>query len=155
MNGPAFFGKQFFGERFSTDDVLSYRPDITIDKRTDLNIGGSKFELIPVRGGETHDAMLIYLTDEKVMFMGDVIMPYLGAPFVEEGDLQGLFDAIDVVASRSPQHLLHGHEPLTRVFASPLILSHLKTDLAWLRDQVLMAIRRGNERAAIHEANLI
>jgi hypothetical protein len=98
---------------------------------------------------------LIYLPDEKVMFMGDVIMPYLGAPFAEEGDLQGLLDSIDVVVTRNPQHLLHGHEPLTRVFSSPLILSHLKTDLAWLRDQVLRAIRRGDERAAIHESNLI
>ena len=155
FNGPEVFAKQFFGERFSPEDVLSYKPDITIDNRTDLNIGGSKFELIPARGGETHDAMLIYLPDEKVMFMGDVIMPYLGAPFAEEGDLQGLLDAIDVVVSRNPQHLLHGHEPLTRVFTSPVILGHLKTDLAWLRDQVLTAIRRGDERAAIHESNLI
>jgi hypothetical protein len=99
--------------------------------------------------------MLIYLPDERVMFMGDVIMPYLGAPFNEEGDLQGLFDAIDLIVSRNPQHLLHGHEPLTRVFASPLILSHLKTDLGWLRAQVLTAVRRGDERAAIHESNLI
>ena len=154
-NGPQVFGKQFFGERFRSEDFLSYKPDITIDRRADLNIGGSKFELIPVRGGETHDAMLIYLPDEEVMFMGDVIMPYLGAPFDEDGDLQGLLDAIDVIVSRNPQHLLHGHEPLTRNFSSPLILSHLKTDLAWLRDQVLTAIRRGDERAAIHEANLI
>jgi glyoxylase-like metal-dependent hydrolase (beta-lactamase superfamily II) len=155
FNGPDIFAKQFFGERFSPEDVLSYHPDITIDTRTDLNIGGSKFELIPARGGETHDAMLIYLPDEKVMFMGDVIMPYLGAPFAEEGDVQGLLDAIDAVVTRNPQHLLHGHEPLTRVFSSSLILSHLKTDLAWLRDQVLRAIRRGDERAAIHELNLI
>jgi len=73
----------------------------------------------------------------------------------QAGDLQGLLDALDVVVGRNPQHLLHGHEPLTRNFSSPLILSHLKTDLAWLRDQVLTAIRRGDERAAIHEANLI
>src|SRR5262245_54395716 len=155
FNGPDIFAKQFFGERFSAQDVLSYKPDIAIDHRTDLTIGGSKLELIPARGGETHDAMLIYLSDEKVMFMGDVIMPYLGAPFAEEGDLQGLLDAIDVVVSRNPQHRLHGHEPLTRVFTSALILSHLKTDLAWLRDQVLTAIRRADERAAIHESNLI
>jgi alkyl sulfatase BDS1-like metallo-beta-lactamase superfamily hydrolase len=133
---------------------VSYKPDVAIDNRTNLNIGGSNFELIPARGGETHDAMLIYLPDEKVMFMGDVIMPYLGAPFAEEGDLQGLLDAIGEVVSRNPEHLLHGHEPLTRVFSSPLILGHLKTDLAWLRDQVLTAIRRGAERATIHEANL-
>ncbi len=155
FNGPSIFGKQFFGERFSPEDVLSYKPDIPIDNRTNLSIDGSKIELIPVHGGETHDAMLIYLPDERVMFMGDVIMPYLGAPFDEDGDLQGLFDAIDVVVSRNPQHLLHGHEPLTRSFTSPLILNHLKTDLAWLRDQVLAAIRRGDERAAIHQANLI
>jgi glyoxylase-like metal-dependent hydrolase (beta-lactamase superfamily II) len=155
FNGPDVFAKQFFGERFSSEDVLNYKPDIPIDNRTDLNIDGSKVELIPVRGGETHDAMLIYLPDEKVMFMGDVIMPYLGAPFAEEGDLQGLLDALDTVVSRNPQHLLHGHEPLTRVFNSPVILGHLKTDLAWLRDQVLTAIRRGDERAAIHELNLI
>jgi len=154
-NGPGIFAKQFFGERFSADDFLSYKPDLTVDKRTDLNIGGSKFELIPAHGGETHDAMLVYLPDEKVMFMGDVIMPYLGAPFDEDGDLQGLIDAIDVIASRNPQHLLHGHEPLTRVFATPKILSHLKADLTWLRDQVLTRIQHGDERAAIHEANLI
>jgi glyoxylase-like metal-dependent hydrolase (beta-lactamase superfamily II) len=154
-NGPGVFGKQFFGERFRVEDFLSYKPDTAIDKITDLNIGGSKFELIPVHGGETHDAMLIYLPDENVMFMGDVIMPYLGAPFDEDGDLQGLLDTIDVVVSRNPQYVLHGHEPLTRNFTSPLILSQLKTALAWLRDQVLTAIRRGDERASIHEANLI
>jgi glyoxylase-like metal-dependent hydrolase (beta-lactamase superfamily II) len=155
FNGPDVFGKEFFGERFNTEDVRSYKPDVAIDMRTDLNIGGTKFELIPVRGGETHDAMLIYLPDEKVMFMGDVIMPYLGAPFAQEGDLEGLFDAIDVIVSRNPQYQLQGHEPLTRNFSSPLILSHLKTDLTWLQDQVLAAIRRGDERAAIHDANLI
>src|SRR5215510_13030045 len=155
FNGPDVFGKPFFGERFNPKDVRSYKPDTVIDNRTEIHIGGSKFELIPVRGGETHDAMLIYLPDERVMYMGDVIMPYLGAPFDEDGDLQGLFDAIDVIVSRDPQHLLHGHEPITRNFTSSLILSHLKTDLAWLRDQVLTAIRRGDERAAIHESNLI
>ncbi len=155
FNAPDTFGKQFFGERFGLEDLRRYKPDVTVDKRTGLNIGGSEIELIPARGGETHDAMLIYLPDGKVMFMGDVLMPYLGAPFDEEGDLPGLLDALDLVTSRNPQHLLHGHEPLTRNFSSPLILTHLKTDLAWLRDQVLAAIRRGDERAAIHEMNLI
>src|SRR6266852_1428216 len=155
VDAPGNFGKQFFGERFSLDDVRSFKPDVTIDGRTDLKIGGTRIELIPVHGGETHDAMFIHLPDQGVMFVGDFIMPYLGAPFLEEGDFQGLLDAIDVVVEKHPQHLLHGHEPLTRNFASATMLAQLKTDLVWLREQVLTAVGRGDERAAIHQANLI
>ena len=155
FSGPGTFEKPFLGDGFSPREVLSYKPDVAINDRTELNIAGSKVELIPAHGGETQDAMMIYLPEERVMFMGDVIMPYLGGPFTPEGDLQGLFDAIDEITKRNPQYLLHGHEPLTRNFTSPFILSHLKTDLTWLRDQVLPAIRRGDERAAIHERNLI
>jgi glyoxylase-like metal-dependent hydrolase (beta-lactamase superfamily II) len=134
---------------------ISFKPDVTIDRRTELKIGGTRIELIPVQGGETHDAMLIHLPDQGVMFVGDFIMPYLGAPFVQEGDLQGLLDAIDIVVQKNPRYLLHGHEPLTRYFASAVMLAQLKTHLVWLRDQVLNAMRRGEERGAIHQANLI
>ena len=148
------FRKQFFGTRFNFDDVRSFKPDVTIDRRTEVKIAGTRIELIPVQGGETHDAMFIHLPDLGVMFVGDFIMPYLGAPFLEEGDLQGLLDAIDIVVQKNPQYLLHGHEPLTRNFTSAALLSELKTDLEWLREQVLIAIRRGDERAAIYQANL-
>jgi hypothetical protein len=90
-----------------------------------------------------------------VLFVGDFIMPYLGAPFVVEGNLQGLLDAIDVVVQKHPLYLLHGHETLTQNFASADMLAQLKTHLAWLRDEVLAAIRRGDSRAAIHQANLV
>ena len=88
-SAPGVFNKPFFGERFSIDDVLSFKPDITIDHRTELKIGGTHIELIPVQGGETHDAMLIHLPDQGVMFVGDFIMPYLGAPFVQEATYKG------------------------------------------------------------------
>src|ERR1700723_3720126 len=155
LNQPGIFDKQFFGQAFSMDNVRSFKPDITIDRRTGLKIGGTRIELIPVEGGETHDAMFINLPDQGVMFVGDFIMPYLGAPFVAEGDLQGLLDAIDIVVEKNPLYLLHGHQPLTQNFNSPSLLAHLKTDLSWLRDQVLTAIHRGDERGAIYQANLI
>jgi glyoxylase-like metal-dependent hydrolase (beta-lactamase superfamily II) len=154
-NGPESIAKHFFGERFNLDDVRSFKPDATIDRPTELKIGGTRVDLIPVHGGETHDAMFIHLPDLGVLFVGDFIMPYLGAPFVVEGDFQGLLDAIDIVVQKNPRYMLHGHEPLTRNFSSPDMLAQLKTDLSWLSDQVLTAIRRGDTRAAIHQANLI
>src|SRR5262249_48679348 len=60
FNGPGIFAKQFFGESFSIDEVHSYKPDVAIDQRTDLKIGGTRIELIPIQGGETHDAMFVY-----------------------------------------------------------------------------------------------
>src|SRR6266481_7947203 len=155
LDAPGNFGKHFFGERFSLDDVRSFKPDVTIDGHTELKIGGTRIELIPVQGGETHDAMFLHLPDLGALFVGDFIMPYLGAPFAVEGDFQGLLDAIDIVVQKNPRYMLHGHEPLTRNFSSPAMLGQLKTNLSWLRDQVLTAIRRGDTRAAIHQANLI
>src|SRR6266566_4570465 len=125
INAPQSIAKHFFGERFNLDDVRSFKPDATIDRPTELKIGGTRMELIPVHGGETRDAMFIHLPDLGVLFVGDFIMPYLGAPFVVEGDLQGLLDAIDVVVQKNPRYMLHGHEPLTRNFSSPDMLAQL------------------------------
>jgi len=155
INAPESIGKHFFGERFQLADVRNFKPDATIDRPTELRIGGTRIELTPVHGGETRDAMFIHLPDLGVLFVGDFIMPYLGAPFVVEGDLEGLLDAIDIVVQKNPRYMLHGHEPLTQNFSSPDMLAQLKTNLSWLRDQVLTAIRRGDPRAAIHQANLI
>jgi len=155
LSGPGILTKHFFGERFKLDDVRSFKPDVTIEQATELKIGGTRIGLIPVHGGETSDAMFIELPDLGVLFVGDFIMPYLGAPFVEEGNLQGLLDAIDVIVEKHPRYLLHGHEPLTQNFASAEMLAQLKTDLIWLREQVLSAIRRGDDNAAIQHANLI
>src|SRR5262249_33629560 len=109
----------------------------------------------PVHGGETSDGLFVHLPEDGVLFVGDFIMPYLGAPFVPEGDAEGLLAAIDLVVQKNPKHLLHGHEPLTRIFSSVAMLASLKPALVWLREQVLAAVRRGEERAAIQQANLI
>jgi glyoxylase-like metal-dependent hydrolase (beta-lactamase superfamily II) len=147
--------QRFFGDKFRLDDVLSYQPDVTVDRPTELVIGGTRFELLPTAGGETNDALLVHMPDQGVLFVGDIVMPYLGAPFAPEGSVDGLLAAIDQVHSLKPRHLLHGHEPLTRVFTSTAMLDDLSLQLAWLRDEVLRAMKAGAERAAIQQANLV
>jgi glyoxylase-like metal-dependent hydrolase (beta-lactamase superfamily II) len=155
LEAPTARLKYFFGTRFRLDDVRDFKPDVAIQGQTELSIGGTRIELVPVRGGETDDALLIHMPQHSVLFAGDFIMPYLGAPFVEEGNLDGLLEAIDAVVQRRPRFILHGHEPLTRLFASTAILSELKPHLAWLQSQVHAAVTRGEERAALQQANLI
>src|SRR5216117_3884149 len=36
LNAPGTLGKHFFGERFNLDEVRSFKPDVTVDRRTPL-----------------------------------------------------------------------------------------------------------------------
>jgi glyoxylase-like metal-dependent hydrolase (beta-lactamase superfamily II) len=153
--GDPQIAQQFFGKGFRLEDVLAYKPDVTIDRLTSLTIGGTRVDLIPTRGGETGDAMLIHLPDQRVLFVGDILMPYFGAPFVNEGSIEGMFEAIEQVSALKPRMLLHGHEPLTTVFDSTATLDELRLQLVWLRNEVLHEIAAGKERGAIQQANLV
>jgi glyoxylase-like metal-dependent hydrolase (beta-lactamase superfamily II) len=155
LKAPRGFLKQFFGSRFDVEELKRFKPDATVERRTELALGGTRFELIPIAGGETHDGMFIHLPELGVLFAGDFIMPYLGAPFIEEGNFDGLLQAIDLVRELNPRHLLHGHEPLTQIFNSPAMLVDIKGELIWLRAQVEAGIAKGIERAALHQANLV
>jgi glyoxylase-like metal-dependent hydrolase (beta-lactamase superfamily II) len=152
---PSRYGSRFFGKAFDNKEVRDYKPDVAVNAGAELRIGGTRFELIPASGGETEDAMMIYMPAEGVMFVGDVMMPYVGSPFVEEGSLDGMFAAIDAIARRNPRILLHGHEPLTRTFNSPALLAQVRLQLAWLRDRVVEAIVHGDDRAQIQQRNLV
>lgn len=147
--------RRFFGEKFSMSDVTSYQPDVPIDQDTEMVVGDTRFALLPVRGGETSDALLIHMPQHGVLFVGDILMPYVGAPFVEEGSVDGMLAGIDQVIALRPRVLLHGHEPLTRVFDSTAMLAQLRPQLAWLHERVVDEIGRGVPRARLQQANLI
>ena len=154
INAPVNF-QYFFGTDFKRDFLIGFQPDITVAQRRKVDVGGTLFELIPISGGETPDGMFIYLPEHSVLFVGDFIMPYIGAPFLEEGNIPGLFQAMDLVIDLNPKHLLHGHEPLTRIFRSTAIVDNLKKHLEWLYQETLKAIRNGADRATLHHQNLI
>ena len=67
---PQTFAKRFFGERFDLNDVTTFKPDVTIDRPTELKIGGTRFDLIPVKGGETDDALFIHVPGPRHALRG-------------------------------------------------------------------------------------
>ena len=148
--------RYFFGTNFSMKQVTSFKPDRLISDARTLTVGGTRVALIPVDGGETEDAMFIHLPELGVLYVGDFIMPYLGAPFLNEGSLDGLFAAIDTATALRPRYILHGHEPLTRLYDSSSVLSEMKQHLKWLKDETLNQLGRENaNRAALHHLNLM
>jgi glyoxylase-like metal-dependent hydrolase (beta-lactamase superfamily II) len=97
--------------------VLDVKPDRLISEQTSLVVGDTEFVLIPVRGGETPDALMVYLPASGLLFVGDVIMPYLGVPYTPEGSPEGLLEALHYINELAPRQLLAGHTTLTENFS--------------------------------------
>jgi glyoxylase-like metal-dependent hydrolase (beta-lactamase superfamily II) len=91
-------------------------PNRLISEQTSLVVGDTEFVLIPIRGGETADALMVYLPASGVLFAGDVLMPYLGVPFFAEGSPEGLLTTLRYIRELAPRQLIEGHTTLTENF---------------------------------------
>jgi len=103
----------FFGTAAVNLDVPDPR---TVEREQILRHGRFELRLIPVRGGETPDALFVYLPQQRLLFTGDAFMPYVGPPFLSEGSPEGYLEAIATARSLAPRKIIHGHPPLTRIF---------------------------------------
>ncbi len=151
---PLFF-EYLFGTGFKKEYLEGFQPDTTIAERTTITVGGSTFEVIPQQRCDRRDVLLIYMPEHSALFLGSSVLPYLGMPFLDEGDIPGLFDTIDLVTSLQPNILLHSHAPLNRYFDDAGMLKTLKPQLQWLRSRVQESIHKGTPREDIHSMNLM
>lgn len=79
----------FFGTDFKEEFIADFKPDVAVSQHTEVIVGGTRFELIPVPGGETVDGMFIHVPEHDVLFVGDFIMPFIGAPFLKKAICRG------------------------------------------------------------------
>ena len=140
------------------EDAAASLPDIAVDQLiaepTSLSIGGTDFVLYPTTGGETSGALMVYLPASDVLFTGDVMMPYLGAPFFAEGSPDGLLEALRLIADLGTHLLVHGHTTLTEQFTADGVPGLLAA-LAELRDESLAGIGRGLTLPALLNASVL
>jgi glyoxylase-like metal-dependent hydrolase (beta-lactamase superfamily II) len=160
QHGNAFPFRYFTGDGAgfggSQADVrpAAITADQLIADRTRLSIGGTEFVLYPTTGGETGDALMVYLPASGVLFTGDVMMPYLGAPFFAEGSPAGLLEVLGLIAEIGPRQLVHGHTLLTEVFTIETVPGLLAA-LTELLDDSLSRIGRGQTLADVLDANVL
>ena len=97
-------------------------PDRLISEPMSLVVGDTEFVLITIRGGETPDALMVYLPASGVLFAGDVLMPYVGVPFFGEGSPEGLLEALRYTRKLAPRQLIEGHTTLTENFSIEAVM---------------------------------
>jgi glyoxylase-like metal-dependent hydrolase (beta-lactamase superfamily II) len=146
-NGAGFGGSN----EHSAVEAIAVEPVASV---TSLSVGGTEFVLYPTTGGETSDALMVYLPASGVLFAGDVMMPYLGAPFFAEGSPDGLLDALRLIAELNPRVLVHGHPVLTELFTVASVPGVLAA-LTELRDVTVGRIRGGQTLAEVLDASLL
>ena len=128
--------------------------DQLISEPATVTIGGTEIVLYPSSGGETSDALMAYLPESGVLFIGDVMMPYLGAPFFAEGSPGGLIETLEFITGLRPRLLVHGHTTLTELFTMDAVAGLLPA-LSELREHALAGIRAGKALTGLLEANLL
>ena len=91
-------------------------PTVTFERRLDLTIGGRDLVLFSVPGGETTDALIIWLPDARTAFTGNLFGPLFGhVPNLVTIRGDRYRDALAYVASLAdlldlhPERLITGH----------------------------------------------
>ena len=147
--------KRFFGRDFRLADVLTYKPDVAIDRPIEMAIGGTRFSLLPTRGGETGDALLVHMPDEGSCSPATRSCPTLARRLPMRAASRGCSPA----STRSMRWRRACCSTATNrsraSSASNRTLAELRAPVAWLREQVLRGIASGEPRAALQQANLV
>lgn len=108
-------------EHFKTIDPAALdftfpEPTVTFDQRMNLRVGGRAFELAWTPGGETTDALVVWLPEERILFTGNLFGPLFGhVPnlMTIRGDRYRdpilYIESLNTVLEFGPQRLITGH----------------------------------------------
>lgn len=116
---PQFLSATF--EYFNTTDPATIdmsfpEPTTTFDRRHEMTIGGRRLELAWTPGGETTDALVVWLPDERTLFSGNLFGPLFGhVPnlMTIRGDRYRdpvlYIESLNTVLDYAPDRLITGH----------------------------------------------
>jgi len=115
-------------------------PDLLVDDRLALELGGVRFELLATPGGETLDSLVVWLPDERACFAGNLFSALFGH-FPNLVTLRGdrirdalrFVDSLERVRALEPELLLVGHHGPVEGRAE------IQAELERIRDAVLYA----------------
>lgn len=128
-------------------------PDITFDDTYSFELGGRRFELLAVPGGETTDSLVVWLPDDRIALAGNMFSALFGH-FPNLVTMRGdkMRSALAFVASvqrvidLEPEMLLLGHHGPVR--GAELVRSEcerIRDAVQHVHDATLDAMNRGDD----------
>jgi alkyl sulfatase BDS1-like metallo-beta-lactamase superfamily hydrolase len=128
-------------------------PEIVFDDTYAFELGGRRFELLSVPGGETVDSLVIWLPEERIALVGNVFSALFGhVPnlVTMRGDklrsALGFLASVDRVLALEPETLLLGHHgPVTGAATIRDELTRIRDGVQWMHDTTVDAMNRGDD----------
>jgi len=126
-------------------------PTITFSDRLELSIGGREVVLLSVPGGETTDALVIWLPDSGTAFTGNVFGPLFGhVPNLvtmrgdRYRDALAYVDSLDRVLALGAERLLTGHfDPIVGADRIAEEISAMRDATQWVHDRTVDGMNTG------------
>jgi alkyl sulfatase BDS1-like metallo-beta-lactamase superfamily hydrolase len=136
--------KQLAGQSIPTVD-LDFEGTLTLD------VGGRQLELISVPGGETNDALVVWLPKERICLCGNTFGPLFGhIPNLVTMRGDRYRDALTAIASiervraLQPELLVTGHfDPIAGVDRIDAELTRLRDAVQYIHDQTVAGMNAG------------
>lgn len=128
-------------------------PTVLVEDHHAFTLGGRRFEIVALPGGETLDGIGVWLPDSKVAFIGNLLGPaYLNVPNLNtlRGDRprcpQRYIDSVSRIRDLGPDLLITGHgDPIEGAERIREDLTRMIEATRWLRDAVMAGMAEGKD----------
>lgn len=129
-----------------------FPPDVQFEDVYAFELGGRRFEVISTPGGETRDATVVWLPDDKIVIVGNLFGPIFGhQPNLNtvRGDkprwaLQYI-ESAKRVRDLGAELVLTGHEVVEGAEMIRAGITKLIESTQWLHDQTIQGMNAGND----------
>jgi alkyl sulfatase BDS1-like metallo-beta-lactamase superfamily hydrolase len=120
-----------------------------IDSHT-FEFGGRRFELYSTPGGETTDALVVWMPEHRTVFIGNLMGPFFGhVPnlYTLRGDkirgAMAFLHSVDRVIALNPETLINGHEVFRGADQIRQTMTKVRDATAYLRDRTIDGMNAG------------
>jgi alkyl sulfatase BDS1-like metallo-beta-lactamase superfamily hydrolase len=120
-----------------------------IDTHT-FELGGRNFELYATPGGETTDALAVWMPEERIAFIGNLMGPFFGhVPnlYTLRGDktrsAMAFIHSVDRVIGLAPQTLFNGHDVFRGADKIQVTMTKVRDATEYLRDRTIDGMNSG------------
>ena len=115
-----------------------------------FELGGRHFELYSTPGGETADALVVWMPEHRTVFIGNLMGPFFGhVPnlYTLRGDkirsAMTFVHSVDRVIALEPETLINGHDVFRGADEIAATMTKVRDATAYLRDRTIDGMNSG------------